>query len=204
MRSKSNMRYFQCNFDTNYNKSRIKLEKLDIHRSFLKKINLRKSLNASLKFLEKEGYLILSSSNHNPSRIKIEVNKDDLYEFQVKNNKFDLFLKTILRSYTGLFEDYVKINEFEISKRLKTSREKVTKALQYLSNVEIISYLEQTDLPQITYLTERLSSKNIQISPLHYRERKEIAVKKIEKRNDTYIFILVSGAEMKYIFVPTP
>jgi ATP-dependent DNA helicase RecQ len=133
-----------------------------------------------LKFLEKEGYLLLSESNHNASRIKLEVNKDQLYEFQVKNNKFDLFIKTLLRSYTGLFENFVKIDEFEIAKRLKTTKEKVVKVLQYLSHLEIISYLEQTNQPQLTYLTERLNVSDISISAKHYHDRKEIAIKKME------------------------
>jgi ATP-dependent DNA helicase RecQ len=133
-----------------------------------------------LKFLEKEGYLILSESNYNASRIKFEVNKDTLYEFQVKNNKFDLFIKTLLRSYTGLFENFAKIDEFEIAKRLKTTKEKVIKGLQYLSHLEIISYLEQTNQPQLTYLTERLNVTDISISAKNYHDRKEIAIKKME------------------------
>ncbi len=133
-----------------------------------------------LKFLEKEGYLILSESNHNASRIKFEVSKDELYEFQVKNNKFDLFIKTILRSYSGLFENFAKIDEFEIAKRINTTKEKVVKALQYLSHLEIISYLEQTNQPQLTYLTERLDINDVSISAQHYHDRKEIAIKKME------------------------
>lgn len=133
-----------------------------------------------LKFLEKEGYLILSESNHNSSRIKFEVNKDELYEFQVKKPKFDLFIKTILRSYPGLFENFAKIDEFEIAKRMKTTKDKVVKALQYLSHLEIIGYLEQTNQPQLTYLTERLGIRDLKISAKHYHDRKEIAVKKME------------------------
>jgi len=133
-----------------------------------------------LKFLEKESYLILSESNFNASRIKFEVSKEELYEFQVKNNKFDLFIKTILRSYTGLFENYGKIDEFEIAKRIKTTKDKVVKALLYLSHLEIISYLEQTNQPQLTYTTERLDVKDVKISAKHYHDRKEIAIKKME------------------------
>ena len=133
-----------------------------------------------IKFLEKENYLLLSESNHNSSRVKFEVSKDTLYEFQVKNNKFDLFIKTILRSYTGLFENFAKIDEFEIAKRIKSTKDKVVKALQYLSHLEVISYLEQTNQPQLTYLTERLNVKDISISAKHYHDRKEIAIKKME------------------------
>jgi ATP-dependent DNA helicase RecQ len=133
-----------------------------------------------IKFLEKECYLLLSESNYNASRIKLEVNKDELYEFQVKNSKFDLFIKTLLRSYTGLFDNFTKIDEFEIAKRLKTTKDKVVKGLQYLSHLEVISYLEQTNQPQLTYLTERLNVKDISISAKHYHDRREIAIKKME------------------------
>lgn len=133
-----------------------------------------------LKFLEKEGYLVLSESNHNASRIKFEIKKDDLYEFQVKKPKFDLFIKTILRSYTGVFENFAKIDEFEIAKRMRTTKDKVVKALQYLDHLEIITYLEQTNQPQLTYLTERLDIQNVKISAKHYHDRKEIAIKKME------------------------
>ncbi|MCO6499514.1 MAG: RecQ family ATP-dependent DNA helicase [Vicingus serpentipes] len=133
-----------------------------------------------LKFLEKEGYLFLSESNYNPSRIKIEIHKDELYEFQVKNNKLDLFLKTILRSYTGLFDNFVNINECELAQRLKTSHENVVKVLTYLSHLKIISYIEQTTLPQLTYLTERLAINDLSISAKNYHTRKEIAIQKME------------------------
>jgi ATP-dependent DNA helicase RecQ len=133
-----------------------------------------------LKFLEKEGYLYLSDANHNPSRIKFELNKNDLYEFQVKNPKYDTFIKTILRSYAGLFENFTKINEFEIAKRLKTTKDKVADGLHYLAKLEVISYVEQTNLPQLTFLTPRLESKSLYISKQHYHDRKEIAVKKME------------------------
>lgn len=133
-----------------------------------------------LKFLEKEGYLILSESNFNASRVKVEIKKDALYEFQVNKPKFDLFLKTILRSYTGLFENFAKIDEFELAKRMRTTKDKVVKALQYLDHIEVITYLEQTNQPQLTYLTERLDIKNVKISAKNYHHRKEIAIKKME------------------------
>ena len=132
------------------------------------------------KFLEKEGYIYLSEAYYNPSRIKIEVNKSELYEFQVKNPTYDLVLKTILRSYTGLFENFTKINEQEIAKRLNTTKEKIETALDYLSHIELISYEKQSRLPQVTFLTPRVESKSLYISKEHYHDRKEIAIQKME------------------------
>lgn len=133
-----------------------------------------------LKFLEREGYLILSEAYYNPSRLRIEISKEDLYEFQVKNSKFDTFIKTILRSYSGLFENYTKIDEFELAKRLSTTKEKIVNGLSYLHQLKIIDYIKQTNLPQITFTTERLNVNDIRISPQNYKDRKEIAIKKME------------------------
>lgn len=136
-----------------------------------------------LKFLEKEGYIYLSENTFNPSRIKMEVQKETLYEFQVKNPKFDPFIKLLLRSYSGLFENFININEGQIAQRLKTNQEKVEQLLHYLTSVEIISYLPQTNQPQLTYLTERLAIEDVRISTEHYHDRKEVAVKKNGKRH---------------------
>lgn len=133
-----------------------------------------------LKFLEKEGYLYLSEATFTPSRIKLEATKDELYEFQVKNPKLDLFIKTMLRSYGGLFENYVKIDELQLAQRLKIDREKVVSGLKYLQSLAILDYLPQTNQPQLTYLTERLAIEDVRISAKHYHDRKEIAVKKME------------------------
>lgn len=133
-----------------------------------------------LKFLEREGYLILSEAYYNPSRLRIEISKEDLYEFQVKNSRFDTFIKTILRSYSGLFENYTKIDEFELAKRLSTTKEKIVNGLSYLHQLKIIDYIKQTNLPQITFTTERLNVNDIRISPQNYKDRKEIAIKKME------------------------
>lgn len=133
-----------------------------------------------LKFLEKEGYILLSEAHYNPSRIKIELNKNELYEFQVKNPNIDVFIKTILRSHTGLFEEFVKIDEFDLAKKLKTTRDKIEKMLDYLLHLHVISYTKQTNLPQITYLTPRLESTTLYISKEHYSERKKVAITKME------------------------
>lgn len=133
-----------------------------------------------LKFLEKEAYLILSEANYNPSRIKIEINNNDLYDFQLKNPTIDIFIKTLLRSHSGLFEEFVKIDEFDLAKKLKTTREKIEKVLDYLLHLNIISYTKQTNLPQITFLTPRLEAKSLYISKQHYSERKEVAITKME------------------------
>src|SRR5208283_4835796 len=64
-----------------------------------------------LKILQQEGYLVLSKDVNNPSKIHFIIDRNDLYKFQVANASFDGFIKLLLRSYAGLFTDFVSIDE---------------------------------------------------------------------------------------------
>jgi ATP-dependent DNA helicase RecQ len=134
----------------------------------------------SLKFLEREGYLAMSDALQNPSRIFIPVNKEDLYRFQVSSKPYDDFIKVLLRSYSGLFSEFVKINEEDIAKRAKTSLDETVKKLKYLNQVGMLEYEPQNDQPTITFITERLDEKNLDISPAVYHDRKNFAKQRME------------------------
>jgi len=134
----------------------------------------------ALKFLEKEGYLILSEGFHSPSQIMITQSKNDLYQFQVSNINYDGFVRMLLRNYEGLFDGYVKINEFDISKKLKTSSKKVVELLKKLHQLEVIDYVEQSSLPQLTLAMPRLEQAALRISKENYTALKENAFKKMK------------------------
>lgn len=134
----------------------------------------------SLKFLEREGYLATSESVYHSSKIHIKVNKEDLYKFEVANRIYEPIIKLLLRSYGGLFDYFVPINEQEIAKRLKTEKSIVEKQLEELKKLDLIDYEASTDLPQITFLQERKDASKLNISPENYSLLKERAKKRIE------------------------
>jgi ATP-dependent DNA helicase RecQ len=134
----------------------------------------------SLKLLEREGYLSLSEAFFNPSRIYFGHGREALYKFQVANKKYDEFIKLILRSYTGTFEQYVKINESDIAGRAGMTRAEVVNLLEYLNKMEVISWIPQTELPQLLYTRERCDAKDVYISPANYAERKQKVIGRME------------------------
>ncbi|MBK9673140.1 MAG: ATP-dependent DNA helicase RecQ [Bacteroidetes bacterium] len=77
-----------------------------------------------LKFLEKEEYLSLSDSSKTNAKLKILLNKQALFDFQVANKDLDILIKTILRSYSGAFDEFILISETELAKR--TAQKKKT------------------------------------------------------------------------------
>ena len=127
----------------------------------------------SIKFLEREGYIELTDNLDNPSKVHFVVNRDDLYKFQVANAGFDGFIKLLLRSYTGLFNEYVNINENILATRANITRDIVYDYLKKLQSLKIIRYIPQRKTPLLIYLEERLDEKNLRISKENYIDRKE-------------------------------
>jgi ATP-dependent DNA helicase RecQ len=135
----------------------------------------------ALKILQNEGYIAFNEEVNNPSRIHFIVSRDDLYKFQVANMAFDGFIKLILRSYTGVFTDFVAIDEQLLARRAKVSFDAIYQFLLKLSNSKIIKYIPRKNTPLITYTEERLDDKTLYISPEGYKLRKENYIERIEE-----------------------
>ena len=143
------------------------------------KLDAIKTLNA-LKFLEKDEYLSFNESVFLPSRFRFEVVNEVLYNFQIQNAGWDPFIKTLLRSYGGSFEDYVRIKEYDLARRTNLSVQQVVDGLLQLQQFGLISYLQQTDKPQITYLKARQQAARLFINKNYIEERKETYRQKME------------------------
>ncbi len=132
-----------------------------------------------LKFLEKQEYLALSENANNHSKIKLRMNKADLYAFQIGNAKYDAFIKTILRSYSGAFDDFISIHESDLAKRSELKKEDVVTNLMQLNQLNVLHYLPQTFLPQLCFTRARVDTKQLTIAPELLQVREEIAIKKL-------------------------
>ncbi len=126
-----------------------------------------------LKILQREGYIEFSEDVNNPSKVHFVVGRDDLYKFQVANATFDGFIKLLLRSYTGLFTDYVIIDEQTLARRSKVSPDTVYQFLVKLSSMKIIKFIPRKHTPLVTYTEERLDEKTIYISSENYHKRRD-------------------------------
>lgn len=134
---------------------------------------------SSLKILQCNGYLEVTDEINAPSRILFIVNRDDLYKFQVLNAQFDGFIKLLLRSYTGVFNDYTPIDELALATKSKTTQEIIYKYLVKLQSLHIIKYNPRKNTPSIFFLEERLDDKNLFISKESYYDRKERYEKRV-------------------------
>lgn len=142
------------------------------------KLEIMRTYNA-LKILEMEGYIELTEDIDSPSKLHFVVNRDDLYKFQVANASYDAFIKFLLRSYTGLFTDFVTISEEQIAKKANLKLETIRDILMKLNNASIVRYIPRKHTPMLIYTEERLDDKSLTISKENFEIRKNRFVDKV-------------------------
>lgn len=106
---------------------------------------------SALKILEYYEYLTLTDAVFSPSRLKFLVSAKAVYNFEIGHPKFEPLIRILLRSYEGLFDQPARINEYEISRRLRIPAEAIREKLRYLAQMRMVNYREQTELPYLSF-----------------------------------------------------
>lgn len=137
------------------------------------KLHALECFNA-LKLLEKCGWIKLSDSFHQPSRIKFIISPEEVYKLQVKYAHFDKIIKAMLRIYGGaLHSIYTRIEEVEIARQLGEAPGNVNKLLFDLNRLKVIDYQRSKDKPQITFLTPRVSVDKLKLDTAFIKNMKD-------------------------------
>ena len=134
----------------------------------------------TLKILEKEGFLLLSDSFDEPSKVMIKASRDDIYGFQVNNPQYSELIKCMLRSLPGVLTDFVKINEEVLAKKAGLASDKVVEQLKKLESYQFLSYAPRNDKPQVLFLSEFVDSKHFGLSKENYYDRKKDAEQRVK------------------------
>lgn len=134
----------------------------------------------ALLFLEKMGIIALSEQAKESSRLKILLDQEQFVLFYKQYPQYENFIKSILRSYGGIFHHLMPIHEAEIGRRNHVSIADVIYHLSQLKKMEVIEYVQLDGMPQLTFLENRVEDKYLYISPEVYAFRKEVAQKRLE------------------------
>lgn len=150
-----------------------------VHLSNMLELPLLTVYNA-LRLLEKAAYIELSENSLQQSTLKFTMNNMDLYDFQIRQPKFEPIIKLLLRSYGGLFEQFTRINEKELAKRAKSTIVIIRRLLQKLEELDVLQYNEHTIGPKVTFLQPRIQTKHVYLSKEVYEFRKKDAKARID------------------------
>lgn len=144
-----------------------------------------KTFNA-ITTLEKEGILELTESLHKKSSLKFILSQKQLFGYSEIQEEIDKLIKVLLRNYGGLFEHYVKIDEFIISRKLNLEKERVTRLLAQLHNDKIIDYKKVINNQAILFLVPREDAYTINRIADHVKKRQKV---KQEKQAAVLVYV---------------
>lgn len=134
----------------------------------------------SLKLLEKEGFLVLGEAFLSPSKIYFKTDKESLYRFQVENENLDPFIKTILRSYSGVFTEFISIQESDIARRAHIPVEEVIRLLVQLEKHQILEYVPRSEKPRVIFTQNRVDASHLTLSAGNYKTLLKNAQRRLE------------------------
>ncbi|HWV67831.1 ATP-dependent DNA helicase RecQ [Chitinophaga sp.] len=143
----------------------------DFARTF--HLNLTMAYSA-VRLLEQEGVLQLSESVFLPSRAEFVTNKESLYEFENAYPALEEIIKTLLRTYEGIFDNAVPVYERQIGRIMLMEDDEIAAQLQQLHQYGIINYQPRRDEPQLCFLQERVSAQNLRINMARVEVRKKV------------------------------
>jgi ATP-dependent DNA helicase RecQ len=127
----------------------------------------------ALKALEQEGHLTFNEQVFSPSKVSFSCDRQTLTDFEISNPHLDLLIKSLLRSYEGIFDNIVSIHEAGLSRMNKTTVPQVVEQLKQLHALGLINYQPQKETPQIFFLQNRAPSEHINFNHQSYLKRKQ-------------------------------
>lgn len=126
-----------------------------------------------LKTLEHEEHIVVSDAVYIPPKIKFIVDKTTIEDFATLHPQLDDTMKALLRTYSGILDNYVNINEKYLAKMHKLSYEKIATSIQQLYHYKIIDYIAPKETPQIYFVNNRAEASSLYINQDQYFKRKQ-------------------------------
>lgn len=129
---------------------------------------------SALNLLTQAGYIDFQLEEDNVSRLLFLTTRDGLYRLHSLPNNAETVIATLLRIYSGLFADYIFIDEAHIAHLCGLDIDDVYETLKWLNSTRIVHYIPHKRIPHITYLMSRV-------------ERATLPREVYEVRRDNYV-----------------
>lgn len=139
---------------------------------------------AAINLLERAGYLEYVDEPEHRSRVMILLSREELYHLPPISKEAEMVLNKILRSYPGLFADYVNIQEETLCNLTSLPFKQVYDALLELSRMKILHYIPKSRMPYIYFPTSREEPQYVMIGKNVYEERKKVLSVRVEAMID--------------------
>ena len=136
-------------------------------------------LHSALHILHHAGYIEYREEDDTQSRIKFTLERDDLYRLHNVSADEDNVISTLMRLYSGLFNDYQFIDESLIASQTGHTLTELYLILKGLDDKGIASFIPQKRTPYVHYPQRRVESERLTFPPDVYDNLKERYTRRI-------------------------
>ena len=126
------------------------------------KLNPFLTYNA-LRILDQNSVIAVSESFSKKTSIQFIGSKNQIFDYLDTYKNSAPIIKTILRTYGGVFDYDTKINTWSIAKKMNLSEDIIVKTLEQLKKDELITYSAQHNDIEIVFLVPREDDRTINI-----------------------------------------
>ena len=127
----------------------------------------------SIKYLERAEHLTYSEETDISAKVRISVERKDLYDIELPRQELATLLEVLMRSYSGIFSYLQTIDEEYLAGRLGTTVPQLRQLLYSLSLEHVISYVPAAHSDVVFLHHDRLRPGNVDLKPERLRMLKE-------------------------------
>jgi len=159
------------------------------------KLDIFLVINA-IKALEQDGHLSFNEQIFLPTKVGFTCDKDELQAFELSHPHLAELIKYLLRSYEGIFDNQVSINEKLLSRLTKLTSEEIDNKLKELEAFGMIDYRPQKETPQIFFLQNRAPAQHLSFKQEDYLKRKSLYQQRVQAMSQ---YLLLQSCRSMYI-----
>ena len=137
-------------------------------------------VESALKILDRAGYVEYIEEKESQTRVMFQLERDELYRLQKTTKEEEAVIITLLRNYSGLFNEYAYIDEVYVAQQTELSRFVVHDTLKNLAQKRIISLIPQRRTPYIRYRQRREESQYLSIPAAIYEDLRDRLTQRID------------------------
>lgn len=156
--------YFQIPYDTGEGRN-LKFEISEFCKAFRQE---RSKVYYAIKYLDREGHWTYTEEVDMPTRVRILVQRNELYEISLPEKIMIDLLDILMRKCEGIFSYPVPIDEEYFSDYLHVSVSDFRQLLYRLSLEHVIAYIPQAHSDVIFIKHPRLHQGDVALSPAKY------------------------------------
>ncbi len=134
---------------------------------------------SALRILGRAGYLEYIEEVNSRARVMITAPKSEFYSLSL-DPATDAVFTALQRMYTGLFADFVPIEETALSLRAEVPAEQVHESLLLLGRMKVLQYIPKRITPYLYLPGDREETRHILLPKAVYEDRREAMARRIE------------------------